>query len=376
MTPGRRDVVDYEEFTGETKAVNNVMIQAQVSGILKKCEFEEGGEVCAGEVLCEIEPELYQAALDTAIGNLGSAKGDLAALQAREPQLKLDRERNEKLVKSGSVSKSDLDIADASLKECLAKIDKAQADIVRAEAEVSRAEINLKYTKILSPIDGYISRKLVTEGNLIQAQSSELAQIVSHDPIYVEFFVDEGTYLKLVDNAGRNAGQNTEGIRKSGLKIEYRLTNEESFVNADGNPLHSGNVDYTDPLMDESSGTILLRATCPNPRQGNGAPNGIIPGMMVHIRIPVTEKYNAVLVPEEALGTEQGTRFIYVVDSEGKAQMRRLVLGPLQEDNMRIVRKGIEPDDTIVVSGLLRLRPGVEVEARETTLEKLREGIN
>lgn len=392
MKPVSRDVIDYEEFTGETDSVNNVNIQAQVSGTLTECSFTEGGEVQKDAVLFRIEPELYQAALDTARGNLARAEGELAALEAREPQYRNDKDRFERLLKTSAVSESEYDDALASYNECLAKIETGKAEILKAKAEVQEAEINLKYTKILSPIDGYISRKLVTEGNLIQPHSTFLAQIVSLDPIYVNFFVDETTYLRLVDLADAQfekmenaepaetekdaaATEKVEKQRPDELKIEFHLTNEASYVDADGKPLHTGMVRYTDPSMDQSSGTVLLRATCANPKPKNGVINRIIPGMIVHIRIPVTEKYAAMLVPEEALGTEQGLRYIYVVDADGKAQMRHLELGPLQPDNMRVIRKGLAPTDTIIVSGLLRLRPGVEVNAKETTLEALREGI-
>ncbi len=372
MRPLRREVVDYEEFTGDTNAVDNVIIQAQVSGILTKCDFAEGAFVKKDDILFEIEPEIYQAALDTAVGNLESAKGELSVLKAREPQLRIERDRNAKLVQSNAVSKSDYDEAKAAHDECLAKIEKAEADILVASAKVQEASINLNYTKIPSPINGYISRKLVTEGNLIRDHQTELARIVSHDPIYVFFYVDETTFLNLIENA---KNQFAAGHDPQELKIEYRLTNEESWTDEEGNPLHAGVVRYSDPQMDEASGTVLLRATCPNPPVVGGRLSEIVPGMMVHIRIPVTQRYSALLVPEEAFGTEQGTRFLYVKDAEGKAQMRRPELGPLQEDHTRVIRGGIEPTDEIIVSGLLRLRPGAEVEAKETTLEKLRQGM-
>jgi len=296
---------------------------------------------------------------------------ELDTLKAREPQLRREKDRQVTLIQSHTTSESEFDSASAAYTECLAKIAKGEADIVKAQAEVKKAEINLKYTKILSPIDGYISHKLVTEGNLVQPHITNLARVVSLDPIYVYFYVDETTYLDLVDLMEQEAARSSA----KALRIEYRLTNESSFLGEDGRPLYTGTVQYTAPLMDESSGTVQLRATCPNPRSENVAMNRIIPGITVHIRIPVSENYNALLVPEEALGTEQGIRYLYVADAEGKAQIRRLTLGPLQSDNMRVIREGIKPDDTIIVSGLLRLRPGVDIEQRETTLEKLREGI-
>lgn len=166
MAPIRREVVDYEEFTGDTHAVENVVLQAQVSGILTKCDFTEGEVVKKNDVLFEIEPELYQAELDTAVGNLESAKGELTVLKAREPQLRIELDRNTKLVRSNAVSQSDYDEAKAALDECLAKITKAEADILKASAEVQQAAINLKYTKILSPIDGRISANWSPRGIL------------------------------------------------------------------------------------------------------------------------------------------------------------------------------------------------------------------
>jgi len=361
MKPVSRDVIDYEEFTGETFAVDKVDVQAQVSGYLSRCCFNEGAEVHAGELLFEIEPEVYQAIYDSAVGELN-------ALKSREPQLKNDLKRNEDLLAKNAVSQSDYDLALANYNECLAKVEKAEAD-------VEKASINLKYTKIVSPVNGYISRKLVTEGNLIQADSTHMAKIVSIDPVYVYFYIDETSYLKLVSLTEKRAAEHPENNAFE-FQVEYRLSNENAYTNENGESLHVGTVFYSDPYMDQSSGTILFRATCPNPKsEATGTLRPIVPGMFVHVRIPVSEKYSALLVPEEALGSNQGIRYVYVVTEDGKAQMRPLVLGPLQGDNMRVVRSGIQEGDTVIVDGLLRLRPDVEVNPKEVTLEELRLGL-
>ena len=365
MSPVSRVVTDYEEFTGQTTAVDEVDIRAQVLGILKECKFEEGTEVAKDAVLFEIEPEVYLAIL-------GSAQGEADALKARIPQLKNELDRQQKLYQDQVVSESEFECAKAEYDECQAKLKKA-------EANVMEAKINLKYTSIRSPIDGYISRKLVTEGNLVQAHSSSnstlLAKMVSLDPIYVIFYVDETTYLKL--DALAQAKYKADGNKGNGSvtqKIEFRLSNEEFYTDKDNKPFNTGEIHYSDPFMDQNSGTILLRATCKNLKRANGT-RKLLPGMVVRVRIPIRENYEALIIPEEAIGTDQGKRYVYVVNTDGTTNIRHLELGPLQQDNMRVVRKGLKKDEVLVVSGLLRLRPGVKVAPKVLTIEELREGI-
>lgn len=363
MKPVKRIVTDYEEFTGETEAVDKVEIKAQVSGYLSKVTFKEGSPIAKGDLLFEIEPEVYQAVRD-------SAKAELESLQARLPRLENEVKRYQELVGTKAVSQSDYEATIADRNECHAKIDKAKA-------ELQRAEIDLKYTKILSPIDGYISRKMVSEGNLIQphsnSNSSLMALIVSSDPIYVTFSVNESAFLKLSHVFEEKYKLDPKNYDQE-QNIEFRLSDEESFLDKNGQSLHSGIIKYSDPFMDQSSGTVLLRATCRNPKRANGLPF-FLPGLVVHVRIPVTKNYEALLIPEEAIGTEQGLRYVYVIDHRGKAQIRHLKLGPLQDDNMRVIRGGIREGEIVIVTGLLKLRPDLPVNASEITLEKLREGL-
>ncbi len=363
MKPVKRVVTDYEEFTGETAAVDEVEIKAQVSGYLSRVAFKEGTPVSKGDLLFEIEPEVYQAVRD-------SAKAELESLQARLPRLENEVKRYQELVGTKAVSQSDYEATVSDRNECQAKIDKAKA-------ELQRAEIDLKYTRILSPIDGYISRKLVSEGNLIQPHSSSnsslMAMMVSSDPIYVCFNVNETSYLQLSHLFEEKYKADPQNYNDE-QKIEFRLSDEESFLDKNGNPLHTGIIKYSDPFMDQASGTVLLRATCRNPKRANGLPF-FLPGLVVHVRIPVTQNYEAILIPEEAIGTEQGLRYVYIVDHNCKAQIRHLKLGPLQDDNMRVVRGGLKEGEAVIVTGLLKLRPDLKVNPSEITLEKLREGL-
>lgn len=363
MKPQVRKVTDYEEFTGETAAMDEVEIKAQVSGYLSRVAFTEGSEVKKGDLLFEIEPEVYQAVRD-------SAKAELDSLTAKLPRLENEVKRYLELLQTKAVSQSDYEGAVSDRDECLAKTEKARA-------ELQRAEIDLKYTKIISPIDGFISRKLISEGNLVQthsnSNSSLLAKMVSLDPIYVTFNVDESTYLKLAAIGEEKFKADPKSIDRA-QKIEYRLTDEPAFVDAQGKPLHTGVIQYSDPFMNQASGTVLLRATCKNPRRVTGLPY-LLPGLVVHVRIPVTENYKALLIPEEAIGTEQGIRFVYVVNANNVVQVRHLKLGPLQADNMRVVRSGLKENDRVAVTALLKLRPDLKVQPLPITVEKLREGI-
>ncbi|MDO5566739.1 MAG: efflux RND transporter periplasmic adaptor subunit, partial [Planctomycetia bacterium] len=335
MKPQMRKVTDYEEFTGETAAIDEVEIKAQVSGYLSRVAFTEGSEVKKGDLLFEIEPEVYKAVRD-------SAKAELDSLSAKLPRLENEVTRYLELLQTKAVSQSDYEGAVSDRDECRAKAEKAKA-------ELQRAEIDLKYTKIISPIDGFISRKLISEGNLVQthsnSNSSLLAKMVSLDPIYVMFNVDESTYLRLASIGEEKFKADPKSIDRA-QKIEFRLTDEPAFIDADGKPLHTGIIQYSDPYMNQASGTVLLRATCKNPRRVTGLPY-LLPGLVVHVRIPVTEDYNALLIPEEAIGTEQGIRFVYVINSKNIVQVRHLKLGPLQADNMRVVRSGLKEGDVV-----------------------------
>lgn len=329
MSPVTRQVTDIIEFTGELRAVDTVDIQSQVSGILSKKLFVSGTTVSEGDVLFEIEPEVYNAVL-------ASKKAELGILEARLPRLQTDWNRAQELYPTGALSEVEYEQSLADFKECLASIE-------QAKAEIQKAEIDVKYTKIIAPINGAVSRELVTVGNLVTANDTLLARMVSLDPIHLYFNIDESTLLKLLQ-------QNLSSTNE--IPIQFRLS--------DGETEFTAKLDYSSPYMDSNSGTLQLRAICENPANSYGQ-TSLLPGMMAHVQLPVSEEYSALLIPEACIGTDQNLKYVYVVDKENKVQMRQIVLGALQKDNMRVVQEGIRADDSIVIDNLLRVRPGLTV---------------
>jgi len=367
MTPIERSVVDYEEFTGRIMAFDEVDVQAQVSGTLLKCLFKEqaqmktdpqtgrpiaeaadaadaaetqtadltlreGDEVKEGQLLFELDSDVYEAAL-------ASAKGELEVLEARKKRLENVKARAEKLRPSGAISDEDYDEALFELQEC-------EAEIAIAKAEIQKAQINVDYTKIYSPIDGYLCDSEISIGNLVQANGTPLVRIVKVDPIFIFINIDEATVQRLKKIADERKAANPDAMIVP--EIEFRLSDDDSFV-------HRARIDYMTPTLEQGSGTRFIRAVCKNPKTASGA-RLFQPGMTAHIRIRITEEYDAILVPEETLGTNQSTRFVYVLDEKNMPEMRTVEPGPLQEDNMRVIRKGLAKDERIVRDNLLRVR--------------------
>ncbi len=358
MTPISREVVDYEEFTGRIMAFDEVDVRAQVSGTLLKCLFKEqgqmninpqtgkpesdnanteltlreGDEVKEGQLLFEIDSDVYDTLL-------ASAKGELEVLEARRKRLENVKARAEKLRPGGAISDEDYDEALFNLQEC-------DAEIATAKAKIRQAEINVNYTKIYAPIDGYLCESEISIGNLIQANSTSLVKIVKVDPVFIFINIDEATVqrLKKIADKRKEANPNAELVQE----IEFRLSGDEGFI-------HKARIDYLTPTLEQSSGTRFIRAVCENPKTASGA-RLFQPGMTAHIRINITEKYETLLVPEETLGTNQATRFVYVLNEKNIPEMRTVELGPLQEDNMRVIRKGLNAGERIVKDNLLRIR--------------------
>lgn len=391
--PVQRQIIDYEEFTGRLMPFDEVDVKAQVDGTLMECTFKkdgkmkispqtgepvkpastetplpspinkneplnknepgsdkirsvsytdygdgaklkfyEGSEVREGDLLFVINPELYEA-------ELVAAKGDLKVLEARKKRLESEFKRSEELLPSSAVSRQDYDLALANLQEC-------DGEIAIARAKILKAQINVNYTRIYAPIDGYVCNSKVSIGNLIQSNSTSLVRIVKIDPIFLYFYIDESTVLRLKEIADARKNANSAQIIEP--VIEFRLSDELEFN-------HQAKIDYMTPAMDQATGTRLVRAVSRNPKSVSGE-RPFHPGMTVHLRISVSEKYNALLVPEKCLGMNQSTHFVYVLGKEGKPEMRVVTLGPLQGDNWRVIRKGLKSDDLVITDNLMRLR--------------------
>jgi RND family efflux transporter MFP subunit len=331
--PVQRDVTIFSDFTGNTDAIESVEIRARVRGFLESYHFEPSTMVEVGDLLFIIEQEPYIAARDQAQADLDASKAFLARTES-------DLDRLEQAVKTNAVSQQEVTRATAER-------DQARAGLAAAEARLEKAEIDLAYTKIHSPIRGLISRHLVDPGNLVDGSNATLlARVFNIDPIYVYFEVNEQLVAGLLE---RLAGMEGRNKRK-----RDEMTPVEVSVAGVGRTFE-GYADYIDPAADPDTGTLQVRAVLPN-EEGR-----LLPGFFVRIRVPGEELPGAVLVPETALSTDLGGRYLMLVDDEGLAQKQYVEPGQLQEDNMRVILEGLDPGSRVIVKGLQRARPGMPV---------------
>lgn len=340
--PVVKEFQEWDDFTGRFQAVEDVDIRARVTGYVKAVHFDEGELVKDGDLLVSIDRRTYQAALDEARASLKVAQ---AALQLATKELK----RAEDLSQRGNISRSVVD----ERREAFAA---ANAQIEGAKAAVQRAELELEFTEIRAPVAGRISAKRVSTGSLVNANDTVLTNIASVDPIHFVFDVDERSYLAYVRMA-------LDGKRRSGRDTPYEvlvtLTDEREGV-------LKGFLDFVDNRIDDASGTIRARAVFPNDE------HLLLPGLFGRISIPGSPLYKGVLIPDEAIGSDQNRRIVYVVDGENKVSARVIRPGP-QIDGYRVVRDGLTGEERIVVNGLMRVRPGAVVDPQVTELPPQRQ---
>jgi RND family efflux transporter MFP subunit len=353
--PVSKVVTDYFEFPGQTAAVGEVEVRARVTGYIDSIHFTDGQEVKKGELLYTIDPRPYEAILNR-------AKAELARLEATLEKAHLDLARSERMLPSGAVSKDEFEQHATQLKT-------TEADILAAEAAIYDAELNVGFTKVTSPIDGRVSRRYVTEGNLVQSgsnQSTVLTTVVTTNPIYVDFRIDENAFL-LSENVAKRAGQEIQLDRIKELKIpvEVGLADEEGFP-------HKGLLDFMDNKISSSTGTLRARGVFDNLK------DRLMPGLFVRVRIPYGKPHEALLLPEKAILRDQKQKFVYVVNSvinektrekEDVVEYRQVKLGPLI-DGMRAIESGIKPEDWIIVNGMQRARPKAVVAPHEEKGER------
>jgi RND family efflux transporter MFP subunit len=323
--PVERDVTIHGEFTGHTVAVATLDIRARVQGYLESVNFAPGARVKQGDLLFVIEPALFQAQVDQAKALLAAKEADYHAAQE---QLDI----TQTIFQKSAGSRTDM-VAKTQAR------DLAKAELENARASLAAAALNLSYTHIYAPFDGVIDRNLVDVGNLVGSGGATLlATIVRYDPIYAYFQMSESELLQYRQGQGKGAGDD-----------EARL----GFATDTDFP-YTGRVDYIGNRVDPETGTIELRATFPNPDRA------ILPGLFARVRVPMSHE-RAVLVPDAAIQSDQGGQYVLVVDDKNLAQYRRVQVGPTIEGGLRVVDAGVGPADTIVVNGLQRARPGVEV---------------
>ena len=346
--PVEQEVVDYSEFTGNTAAVNTVSIRARVSGYLEKIEFKEGAHVKANDILFEIDPRPYQAALDQAQANLEQSQAQLKLADS-------EFQRAENLRKSGVIATQDYDTK-------LATRDQAKATVLANQALLETAKLNLEFAEVRSPIDGRTSTYRYAVGNLIlggdTSSSGELTSVVSVDPIYVYFNVDERSLLALQEMIREGKMAYSENAKQP---VEMKLANETDFI-------HKGFIDFVDNQVDPSTGTVRARGAFPNK-------DGFIrPGLFVQVRIPSSPKYKAALISDLAIGYDQGQQIVYVVGGDNVAMAKPVKLGDLAE-GLRVVKEGVGANDRVVVDGIIYVRPGVAVIPEEANMEDFAGGI-
>lgn len=332
--PIQREVAEWDEYTGRFEAVETVEVRARVGGYLEKVNFKDGSLVKKGDLLFVIDPRPYKAAL-------GRARGELARAQARRDLAKNELARAQRLFEKRVISEEAFDTRDKNLRE-------AEAAVHAAQATVDEARLNLEFTEVRAPISGRIGRELVTEGNLVNdgtGTATLLATIVSVDPIYVYFEVDEQAYLR--HGARRRTGERGT-LQEEANPVSVGLADEEGFP-------HEGRLDFLDNRFDPAVGTIRARAVVDNP-------DGLLtPGLFARVKLPGSGKVPAVLVDDKAILTDQDRKYVYVLDADNRAQRRDIKLGRMAE-GLRIVTDGLSADDAVVVYGVQKIFfPGMAV---------------
>jgi RND family efflux transporter MFP subunit len=376
-------IVEWDEYTGRLDAIDQVEIRARVSGYLRSIHFDEGVPVQRGDLLAVIDQRPFEAALSSAEARLKEAeakKSESKAMRRQAEAVKADREaqltltnqrleRARKLARSNAIAQEELDeraseqlqaeaaleASQAAIESAIAAIATAEASIETARANVQSAELDLSYTEIRAPISGVISRRYITEGNLISggsAASTLLTTIVSIDPIHVYFDADEQAFLKY-------ARLSREGKRESSRDVKnpvyLQLINETGFP-------HLGHMDFVDNQIDPNTGTIRGRAIFRNEDQS------LTPGLFAEVRLPGSGKYEAVLIPDAAIGADQSERFVYLIDDQNTVVRKPVELGPTKQ-GLRIIRSGLDGTERVITRGLQRVAAGSKVDPKVESVE-------
>jgi len=335
--PIEQNVTRYLEATGTTAAVNSANLVARVQGFLQEIRYRDGDEVKQGAVLFVIEPEPYKLKLEQA---RAAEAGAAATLKQNEAEY----ERQADLASRAVASKAQLDNATANR-------DSAQAKLMQAKGDTAQAAINLGYTEVKAPFDGIVTARQVSLGELVGANGpTQLATIVATDPIYVNFNISEQDTLRAREQI-RRLGLTPQDLKK--VPVEVGLQSDEGYP-------YKGTLDYASPSINQATGTLAVRAILANPDRR------MLPGFFVRVRIP-DQQSKALLVPEAALGSDQGGRYLLVVGKDNVVEQRKVTIGPSVGD-LRVIDKGLAADDRVVVDGILRAIPGEKVDPQMQSL--------
>jgi len=353
-------ITDYDQYTGRIEAAETVEVRAQVRGELIKIHFKDGAIVRAGDPLFDLDARTYQAALD-----VGKAKKRNA--EASQQLADTEYKRNVALMATNAASATEVAV-------WLAKKNIALAEISQADAEIARAQLDVEFTRIKAPITGRISRPLVTKGNLVNTGGGDtlLTTIVSVDPIYVYFDVDEQSLsLYRERRAKEERERRAKEEREGGAKEEGKAAEDEppvipvflGLITDGGRYPREGKIDFADNKINPATGTIRVRGNFPN-KDGR-----LTPGQFARVRLPVGEKYPGLLVTDTAIGTDQGKKYVLIVNSENKVEYRPVTPGELDGD-LRIFPPGagLKAGEWVIVNGVQRVRPGITVKPEQVTM--------
>jgi RND family efflux transporter MFP subunit len=336
--PTKQTVTDYDEYVGRFVAVDMVEVRARVSGYLEKIGFQDGQLVKQGDLLFTIDRRPFETTVAQTKAQLAQARANLAYAES-------DLARGSQLVRDKTITEQTFDQRTQAKRV-------AEASVQAQEAAVRQAELDLQFTELKAPVAGRIGDRRVSPGNLVTGgtggTTTLLATIVSIDPMRFEFTFDEASFLRYERIAGASTD---DASRSKGLKVLLRLIDEADFK-------HEGTVDFVDNVIDRSSGTIRGRAQIPNPK-------GLFtPGMFARVRVPGSLPYEALLVPDVAIASEQVRKYVMVVGEDNTAKQKYVTLGQLA-GGLRIVKDGLSADDKVVVNGLARIRPNIKVTPQE-----------
>ena len=338
-----RDMQEWSDFTGQFEARESVEVRARVSGYLESVNFTDGQIVKKGDLLFVIEPRPFELALET-------SKAQLAQTEAQVQLAQQQLDRTAQLRKNDYATKETYD-------ERVSQVAIAAASRDAALAAINQAQLNLDYTRVTAPVSGRMGRHEVSVGNLVMGgttgSTTLLTTIVSLDPIWLVFNVSEGdgmTYKRLVQKG------EVKSPRDNAVEVQGQLMDEKDW------PL-KGTIDFVDNQYDRSSGTIRVRAAFPN------ADLFITPGQFGRVRVPMSQMRPTLLVPDAAVVTDQSVKMLFTVAPDGTVVPKPVELGPVTGDNLRVIRSGITPDDQVIISGLLRARPGAKVTPEEGKIQ-------
>lgn len=330
--PVELETADYLEFTGRTEPIEEVEIRAQVTGYILNVPFEEGEEVAAGDLLFEIDPRPY-------VATVKAAEADLARAEAELKKASADAERDRLAFEKAAISEQERDMSAAM--EAI-----ATASVAAAKAALENANLDVEFTTIKAPVSGRVGRALITKGNLISANQldSTLTTVVSVKPIDVYFDIDERSLLRLSRRMReKNPELRSETVREAAVEVGIQLADEDDFP-------HKGLLDFADNRIDPDTGTIRVRARFPNEDEF------LHPGMFVRVQLPVGDPRTRLLIPERAIGTDQGQRYVLVVKEDNSTERKNVTLGVRHTGGMRVIQDGLAAGDRVIAEGLQRVR--------------------